>query len=347
MTSRRATTPPSLLPTALLPGGAACDWPPCILIDTLGAALLGRGPGDDEDDPLMRRARLFTWRLERAYADAAGEHIEELFSDLGDVGNDFENLGWALVEWLNVTETLVQEAEKIYGPGPGKGRLKAAQVKAVLIHVVLSDDKLKIPHVPRVFRAVVVEAGVTLAIDFVVALLNENDGLWQAEPQEREPVKAALSLPVLWIAAVGRWLERHSFGLWLTQALDRAVLKANPLTPALAEAVGRMRLDDKMSIRKVQENVAHVMAWVQEHRPQLAALIQLASVAVQEAEDFLTLSNDEKKAYARCLILVFLEDSGLIGDSALVRALVEWAVDWGIEFVVAVFRKRAIFPIRT
>jgi hypothetical protein len=344
MTSRQVTVRRTSPLPALTPFGAACDWPPCLLIDTLGAALLGRGP-DNEDDPMLRRARLFAWRLERAYADAAGEHIEDLFADLGVVGQDFQNLGWAVVEWLNLTETLVQEAEKLYGPGPGKGKLKAAQVKAVLIHVALTDDTLDIPGVPRMFRAIVVEAGVNIAIDFVVALLNANDGLWQANESDRQPIKAALAWPLIWFEAFGRWIERGTFGLWLSDAINRAVLKANPLTPALAAAVETMRQDDRLSIRQVRENVAHVIRWVQAHRAQLAALVQLVSVAVQEAEAFLTLTNAQKKAYARALVLVFLEDSGLVGDSALAQALVGWAVDWGIEFVVAVFKKRAIFPV--
>ena len=311
-----------------------------VLASLAGAAQRRFATGEVDDDAIRARARLFTWRLERAYEEATnGQRASEVFDDFQQILPDLDALGRAAVEWLNLVETLAQEAERAYGHTQGRGALKAAQVKAVLVHVALSDESLFPPHVPRILRALWVEAVVSWAIDLVVELLNHDRALWQADPDAPAPARVTLSRPLMWLLAIAEWFERLAIGNWIASKLQAAVLKANPLTPALNAALEQMSASGARSAAKTRESFARLVAWVAEHRKELIGLIQLVSISVHEAEAVREMSGPEKKRYVREIVLFFLEENGLIRNNVS-GVFASWMIDWGIEFVLVVFRKR-------
>jgi hypothetical protein len=314
---------------------------PCLLLETLLAAASRRYAQEDADDDEVRaRARMFVWRLERAYEESTdGKRAGEVFDSLRQILPDLDVLGRAAVEWLSLVEVLAQEAERTYGRHPGLGAFKASQVKAVLVHVVLSNESLFPPHVPRILRTLWVEAVVSWAIDLVVELLNHDRGLWQAPPDSAPMARVTLSKPLAWLLAFAAWLERLAIGDWLARRLQAAVLRANPLSPALQAALQQMSDNGVRSGRQTQESLARLVAWVVEHRKELIGLIQLVSVSVREADALLEMSGPEKKQYVRELVLVFLEQTGLI-HNRVSGVIASWMIDWGIEFVLVVLRKR-------
>jgi hypothetical protein len=318
----------------------AAEWPLCALLSVLGTAIGRQSNLGAEDDPMLPRARQFAWHLERAYADAAGASSADLVATLKQLAPDLDELGYAMVAWLKLIEALVQEAERAHGPAPRRGAIKAAQVKAVVVHVVLEGKEASIPGIPPVVLAVVLDVGLDWAIALVVALLNNNDGLWQVAPGAAP--QFALSRTLGWILALGNWLARQSFAQRLAGLLQRMILRANPLTPALASALQKMSEDERLSLKNVANSLGHLGAWVATHRSQLTALVQLISVVVQEAQRFVNWSGPEKKQYASDLVLIFLKDIGIIGDGPIADAIARWAVDWAIEFVLDVFKNRGI-----
>jgi hypothetical protein len=328
--------------------------PPCVLkfpmtlLETLAAAVAQHGnPAFDSaqaaNDELERRARLFEWRLDRAYEQAtSGSRVGDVFESFREIAPDLSQLGQAMVDWLDVVETLVQEAERKYGTAPGHGAMKAVQVKSVLVSLALANEDLVLPRVPRIFRALILEAVISWGIDVVVLLLNQNDELWQAGSESKSSVAVAMSKPLTWLLAFGDWLQRQAFGDWLVRKINQAILKANPLSPALQAEIKKMLANGNPSSRQVLQSFTHLTDWVGAHHKELTALIQLVSLVVKEAEGFLNMSGPEKKQYARALIVVFLEDSGILDGSPVADAVARWLVDWGIEFVVTVLRKRGI-----
>jgi len=323
----------------------ALDVPALLLTSLLAlAARRTRMPAErDEEDLLYRRARLFAWRLDRAYASAAnGERLADVFESFRQIAPDLEELGRTAVDWLDLVETLVQEAERTYGSAPGRGALKAAQVKAVLVNLALSQQTLLLSHVPRIYRALLVEAVVGWAVDLVVTLLNHDQALWDTAAQSTSAMRVTFYRPMMWLLAFGNWLQGLPIGDWIERQLNAAVLKANPLSPALATQLRKMSAP--AAARSTAESFVQLIEWGGAHRKQLTALIELASVVVREADGFIEMSGAEKKEYASDLILVFIEDEGLLDNNPVAEAFARWAIDWGIEFVVTVIRKRASVP---
>jgi hypothetical protein len=314
---------------------------PFLLLETLVTAANRRYSAEDADEDAVRaRARLFAWRLERAYEEATdGKRAGEIFDSLQQILPDLDALGRAAVEWLSLVEVLAQEAERTYGRTPGLGAFKASQVKAVLMHLVLSDESLFPPQVPRILRTLWVEAVVTWAIDLVVELLNHDRGLWQAKPGAAPLSRVTLSRPLMWLLAFAEWIERLAIGDWIARKLQDAVLKANPLTPALQAALQQMSNNGMRSAGQTRTSLARLMAWIATHRKELVGLIRLLSISVHEAEAVVEMSGSQKKQYVREIVLLFLEQNGLI-HNRVSGVFASWLIDWGIEFVLVVFRKR-------
>lgn len=327
-----------MIAPAPLPEIAA--FPFLLLASLLRAAQRRLSDDGEQDEPVHEQAQLFVWRLERAYQEATGgKPASEVFNDIERILPDFNVIGRAAVDWLNFVETLAQEAECTYGQVKGRGPLKASQVKAVLVHLALSKEANLLPQVPRIMRALWVETMVTWAIDLVVELLNHDRTLWQVEPRTPSIAKVTISKPLMWLLRIAQWLERLAIGEWIADKLQAAVLKANPLAPKAKAAIAQMSQSNLQSGKQAAESFSRLVSWVAQHRRQLIGMIQLISVSVREVEAMAEMSGPEKKQYAREIVLLFLKENGIIYNN-ISGVFAGWFIDWGIEFVVVVFRKR-------
>lgn len=306
-------------------------WPLFPLWLFLVRALPFGGRREGAIDSLRKQEiRRSLWRLRRAYSVAGGGRaLAELGDLLGELKPKAGGLERALVSWIDAVELLVQEAERLR-PGPDQGERKKRQVKAALVHLMvrLARDGGRNPNP---FEPLLYGIVADVSIDTVVLLINKNS-LWEAEtaggapranPRPRSRPFAALSS-------------------WLGGLTTRLVLALYPVPRAL-----KARLDQAASATNlggVLSATVQLAQWVGHHRDAAVALVEIVSVTVQQAEGFLQMSGRNKKAYARDLILVFLEDEGLLPAAGTWgNALASTLIDAAIEAVVFLFNRRGLF----
>lgn len=277
------------------------------------------------------------WRLRRAYSVAGGGRaLAELGELLGELKPKAGGLERALIAWIDAVELLVQEAERLR-PGPGQGERKKRHVKAALVHLLvrLARDGGRIPNP---FEPLLYGLVADVSIDTVVLLINRNS-LWEADGSAGGAPRTKRRK---------RWRPFAALSAWLGGITTRLVLAFYPVPRAL-----KTRLDQAATATNlggVLSATIQLAQWVGHHRDAAVALVEIVSVTVQQAEGFLQMSGRDKKAYARELILVFLEDEGLLPAAGTwSNALASTLIDAAIEAVVFLFNRRGLFrhPIRS
>jgi hypothetical protein len=299
---------------------------------------------------LRQRARQAVWRLRRAYDEAAEDGaFDDLMAAFRQLAPESGEIKTALIKWIHLLEVLIQEAETQYGSAPGLGELKADQVKAAMLYLLLQEN-IAIPNLPRWITPLVLEFGTEWLIDSVVALLNQNE-LWEQQTAPR-PKIGIVSRLLRWLTLLASWARRSALflrlGDWLERLSRRAVLVDHPLAPAVKAAADDLLDSGVLDVRRGVRRAGEVIGWIRGHRRQVVALIELVSVAVHEAEAFLEMPGPEKKAYAREVVLALLSDEGIIGSpDGLGYLITEWILDWAIDAVVSLFHRRSLFHHRT
>lgn len=314
---------------------------------------VGRQDDLDDDgrpDPLVEQARRSAWILRRFYEEATRDNFaEEALREFRLLIPSGVQAARFFVVWIDLVETLCQEAERVYGTKSGQGPYKATQVKAAMIHLLLDKENFDIPKVPNFLEPIIVEAFVNIFIDIVVKLLNR-DKIWMPAPPGPVPSRNLIAGMITGLMRFGKWVMKLApmvrFGAWIRKVSLWAILKGNPLTPAVKRQVERIENLEGPSITEVLRRIEHLIKWMIDHRSNIVALIELVSVAAQEAESFIELSGSDKKIYARELILAFLEDYDII-RTQLAYIITEWVLDWAIDSVVRIFNKRGAFQQRT
>ena len=295
---------------------------------------------------LRSHAQSVVWQARRTVEAVGGAGLLDDFIELLEkIAPNRQEIVNALKAWVNLVEVLVQDAEQEYGTARGRGKEKAEQVKAALVHIAVDRPGLSIPDVPDFLIPIIVETGVNWAINAIVLILN-NNSLW--EPAiERPPMRRSIFAKLIRaLFAFGRWIRRLAplarVSEWLRKATTRLVLIAYPLKPDVRIAVERIETTAGASIEDVLKRGVAVISWTDEHSKQVIALIEVIPFAVQEAEFFGGLSGPEKKVYARELIIAFLKEIGIIDDeTSLTFHLIDSFLDWGIDAVVGMFNTRA------
>lgn len=267
------------------------------------------------------------WRLRRAYSVAGGGRaLAELGELLGQLKPKAGGLEKALIAWIDAVELLVQQAERLR-PGPGRGERKKRQVKAALVHLMvrLARDG---GRVPNPFEPLLYGVVADVSIDTVVLLINRNS-LWETDGSASGAPRQ-------------RWRPFAALSAWLGGITTRLVLAFYPVPRAL-----KARLDEAAaatSLGGVLSATVQLAQWVGHHRDAAVAVVEIVSVTVQQAEGYLQMSGREKKAYARDLILVFLEDEGLLPAAGTWgNALASTVIDAAVEAVVFLFNRRGLF----
>lgn len=322
----------------------------------VGAAVYNAlfGPGKSAVDQrrgraLERRAVQTIWRLRRAYEAAAedGNALTAL-QELRRILPSAPELRSAIEAWTFLVETVVQEAERRYGSKSGQGAYKAAQVKSAMVHLLI-DQRLPTADVPSFLHPLVIETFVNIWIDSIVVVLNQHE-LWDNPPLVGERVSLLTRiLYYLRLAWQGFWRLPPVVALsnWVRDIVRRIVLSQHPLAPAVERALDQVRRDGLFDLDDAAQRFRNVLLWIQRHRQLLLALIELISIATEEAEAFAEMSGPDKKSYAISLIHAFLDEYGLApADGSLAALVTDSVIDWGIDNLVSLFNRRGAFQHR-
>jgi len=296
----------------------------------VGDAVNAIGGGYDEaDEDEQERLRRTVWKLERAYTKAAEG------GDLGDlttvVARTVRDGREALLAWLDLLEDIVQLTEARFGKKSGNGEFKATQAKAAVRRLLERSDA-RSAHVVKMLGPDAVDIATGWFIDVTVALLNNHDSLWQSGEASRS---LRIPLRTRFLTALIRMLSRP-----LSWFRERT-----PLDPELYAAVERIASGPGSPLLVV-DRVIDLGAWVVQHREQTLALVDLVSAACDEVEYFQNLHGGEnKRAYARNLVLVALNTAGL-DRSSPVYTLAGVSTNLLIDFIVATNNKRGRYVHR-
>jgi hypothetical protein len=309
-------------------------------------AVLGHPPAerDDETESQREHIRINIWKVRRLLREAAGAGAhEDLFRALNMLAANGPAIERAVIVWVDLISVLVQDVERRYGAGSGKGALKREEVKATMQYL-LRSDRIDIPCVPEFLEPLVIDVLVGWSID-VVVLVSNRHGLWGEVAPRPTPGRRLLTF----LATRGRKLVLpllRPLG-WLAGAIHkmgRAEANISPDLKAALEAVEREGLLFKSGDSFLF--LGNTLAWIGQHRQSIIASTELVFTAVREAEKFISQSGAQKKAYARDLIFVALNELGFVPRTGLLSAFIDSLISTGIEAAVHMFHKRNAFTHR-
>jgi hypothetical protein len=244
-----------------------------------------------------QRMRLLFWKLRRAYElsvkSGAIEELGKVFSHLANSGVGVVEL---VLAWVDLIETVIQETEARFSSRPGGGAQKKAYVKSVLIELISRSKVAK--AAPDLFTTWVIWAGVDIAVDAIVRIINDR-ALW-ADDDDTAPQDANS-----WFRRLGRRIAVFLLNVfaWLyTRQLQRV-----ELSPAVQQSVDRVLADHPIDPMRLIDDVRGLLDWLGKHREEILAVVDLVTAATEQVEVFISLSGPEKQAYARDLIVTFVD----------------------------------------
>lgn len=304
---------------------------PCALASPL---LQPPDAGIDESGN-RQRMRLLFWKLRRAYELAVKSGALEEFGEiLGRFANSSVGLAELFLAWIDLIETVVQETEEKFSSRPNAGARKKAYAKSVLIELISRSKIAK--KAPDLFTTWVIWAAVDILVDAIVRLLN-NRTLWVADDDSATGDTAE------------SWFRQLSYRItvfllnvfaWLyTRQLQRV-----ELSPAVQKSVDRVLAEHPIDPTALIDRLRELISWFGQHREEVLAVIDLVTAATEQVEVFTSLSGPQKQAYARDLIITFVEtefgpEYGALLDTPIARMI----LDTVINSVVLIQRKRGAF----
>jgi hypothetical protein len=293
----------------------------------------------------QQRLKATIWNMRRLLREAMGDAVpEELAAALAFVaghGNEFER---SFVAWIDLIDVLVQYEEERYGAAPGKGGLKAAELKEV-VRQLLRAERLQIPGLPEVLEPIFIDVVVDWTVDVTVLIFNRY-GLWK----EAEPPPTTLGT---YFNTTWRWLARLLKPLLdplfrLIAYLLEALQKRTQLTPEIQAALDRVEREGlPHRTADLLKSVTDALTWIGAHRKEIVAAFELVFAVVQEAENYLKLSGPEKKAYAIDLLFAVLDELGFVERTGFVFAVLSSLASSSVEAAVFLFNKHDVFSHRS
>jgi hypothetical protein len=285
------------------------------------------------------------WEVRRLLRTAIGEDRASIERDLraffGSISNRSDEIQRALIVWIDLIEVLVQRAEARHGATPGRGQLKATEVKEA-IHYLIRDQHLALPGIPKLLEQVVIDTLVDWTVDGVVLLANRY-GLWIDASKPQRGTRRFFSRVRQWLRQI--WMLMFIFVAWLVAKISE---QRATLSPDIKEYIDAVR-QEGLIIKGPQffKGVTDLLVWVGAHRTVLLSFLEIVFTAVQEAEGYLNLTGPEKKAYVRDLVLAVLDELGFEQRVGLFSGLIESTVESTIEASVHIFNKRGAFSHRS
>ena len=311
-----------------------------------GWSNLGKRVADDGDAEDQReRLRASIWQIRQLLRVAVEEGLDQdLMRGLNRIAERREEIERAFVVWIELIEVMVQEVEQRYGSEPGRGGLKADEVKEAF-RQLFQDYRFDIPKVPQLFEPLVIDLIIGWIVDALVEVLNRN-GMWTTLKSSPKGYAWFFAL----VMRFGRkviWpllepVARLAIRIWQKTRI-RPVL--SPGIRAAIEGVKREGL--LLKEKQLLDWLVGLIRWTAEHKKSLLALIDVILSAVQEAERFSELSGPEKKKFARDLVLAVLDNLGFTQRAGLLFAVIDSMLGGIIESAVHLFNKHGIFNHRS
>lgn len=309
-----------------------------VLVTLLLPGRRGRAPAADELTPeQIERIHVTVWRLQNAIEELTQARgvvdLRAALTSLSFLAREFAD---QIIGWIDVIDTLIDEAERQYGTQAGRGAYKVYQLKGALLYMARREG-FALPIVPGFVQPFVFDHFATIIADFIVAHLNDN-ALWNFDALPRRPSgwRARVSGPLSY--RLGKLFE--FLAKFLVGVAWRIVLSSFHLSPRMRAAVDRLR----PNVSDTMKALASLEQFVVKNPNYVRAAARVLSIAVQQAETFAHLSGPQKQVYARELILAFLEQNGLVDPSGLWREIVAAWIDLAINATVALFNRRRLFP---
>lgn len=281
--------------------------------------------------------------LIRLFRSAVGpDRIDEIISMLNALSTNSDRIQRAVIVWLDLLEVLIQQTERRHGAAPGRGKLKALEVKQA-VKYLLRTQHFPLPNLSPALESLLVDYFVDIAIDVIVLQTNSYD-LWEVQttPSAGRRIWDTIQHKLL---TAGMTLANLAarFLLWLRNLL----LPQPALSPQLKAALDAIERESEIPREQdLLVDVSRIFIWLGTHRTELVRSTELVFGAVQEAEALLRLTGAEKKRLAHDIIWRVLEDMNFIPRDGLVAALIDSAIDLLIEMSVHFFNKRGAFEHR-
>jgi hypothetical protein len=283
---------------------------------------------DELSESERERIRQSLWRLRRDLEDLPTNFIDDVSSLLDDAFGGPDALVRAVRAWADLVDTLVLEAERELGGQTGRGPSKKRQVKGALLYLVRHSDA-DIPRVPAFVEPIVWDLLLDSVIDAIVQLANRHS-LWGDVPPSPS-FRARMNANV---QRVGSLLELPVRGL--SKLAWALVFLCSPVSPRLKASVHNFLQENPQPVR----TVIVLGTWVTRHTGSIVSLTDLVSVVVLEAQFVVHANQNRRRAYARELLLAFLDaEIGLPDRNTLWFRLLVSLIDFGIEIVEMLFEK--------
>ena len=308
-------------------------------VTQLPLALVPSTPRRRRDSAEQEQIRKALGQLRSNFVTATGGGVPKELADLmGQLVSRTADLPKILVGWVDVVEALVQEVESQQGEDPGSEKKRV--VKDALVHLLVGYSERR-GREPSPFEPLLFEMIADWSIDAVVRVIDKHK-LWEEEGHLPPP-----SLPT----RISRWLFHPLRGLRQRAArrISRWVLSRHPISPEL-----QIRIEDVVQLNSKEAAPLgsffgaglDLVTWVGQHRKQVVAIVQVVALTVDHTEGFFEKTGAEKKIYARNLIIVFLQEEGLVPRSTGPGVTLFGAfLDGMIDAMVHMFDKRAGFSV--
>lgn len=320
-------------------------WSQGLLLPLAGVCGVPGGAGSGgSTQPQRSRLRAQVWEIRRLLREALGGGLgPELGLALNELVARRGELERLFVVWVDLVEVLVQTEERRFGSAPGKGRLKAEEVRSV-VHFLMNEQTLQLPRIPSYMQALVLDVLADWSVDAVVLVANRY-GLWTSDAA---PPRRGWEIGRRIGRALGRLFRPLlEAGVRLAMAIRRLSHRRAALRPEVRAALEAIRRESLLERRTDFAGAAvRLFVWMGRHREQLLAGFDLVFAAVQEAEYHASLSGAEKRAYARDLVLAVLDELGFTERVGLLFATVDSLISGAIESGVHLFHKRGVFTPR-
>lgn len=279
-----------------------------------------------------RQMYLLLWKLRRAYTLAVGEHgLEEIGAAVGRLANAGIDATEAVLAWVDLMETVVQEIEAEYGTKAGAGAEKKAAAKAILVALISRSNLAK--RAPDVFTPLVIWAAADLLVDAVVRIINDHD-LWDMTGSSPTVPDTGASL----VRRIAVWVLNLLAYLYTRQ------LRSVSLSPRVQASLDRVIARHPIDPIKLVDGAWEIVTWLSDHRAEIYAVLDVVSAAAAQAEIFGSLSGPEKRRYVHDLIVTFVDIEFGSGFAALLDSpLGATILDTAIDGVVLILRKRGVF----
>jgi hypothetical protein len=280
------------------------------------------------------------WEVRRLIRTAMAEGLDkDLAAALSFLAKHSEAIQRAIVVWIDFIEVLVQNTERRYGAKPGKGKMKAAEVKEV-VRYFMRNRRFDIPDVPQFLEPVIIDLVVDWSVDVLVLMANRY-GLWV----EKGSISTSRSFfSRLWLSIRRGVIAIFLFIPWLFERIRQALQRPVVIPPEVKAAIDALEREALIiSEGEIFRGIGDLLVWVSSRRRTLMILVEVVSAAVQEAEVYIHLSGPEKKAYARELVLAVLDELGFEQRTGLLFAIIDSTINSTIEASVHLFNKRGLF----